>query len=169
MGIVILSLIGDYSTSLYSINHTVFVMVKCCVGLRQSDALSCMLFNNSLVKAMRIAGLDITGTILHKSIQILAYVDDIVIIERYERAIKEAFIQLETATRQMGLMINYDKTKYVELSNNPIRENCITMNNHNIEKVMEFKYVASLICNNNNSISVEINHITTLHSHSPGG
>jgi hypothetical protein len=29
--------------------------------------------------------------------------------------------------------------------------------------------VASLICNNNNSISVEINHITTLHSHSPGG
>jgi hypothetical protein len=46
--------------------------------------------------------LDITGTILHKSVQILAYADDIVIIGRYERATKEIFIQLETAAKQMG-------------------------------------------------------------------
>jgi hypothetical protein len=54
-------------------------------------------------------------------------------------------------------MINYDKTKYVELSNSPIRENCIVTNNHNMEKVMEFKYLGSLINNNNNSITVEVN------------
>jgi hypothetical protein len=36
---------------------------------------------------VRVAGLDITGTTLHKSIQILAYADDIVIIGRYERGI----------------------------------------------------------------------------------
>jgi hypothetical protein len=70
---------------------------------------------------------------------------------------KEAFIQLETAAKQMGLMINYDGTKHMELSNSPTRENCIIINNHNIENIMEFKYLGSLI-NNNNSIKAEINH-----------
>jgi hypothetical protein len=68
---------------------------------------------------------------------------------------KEAFIQLETAAKQMGLMVNYDKTKYMELSNSPTREKYIVINNHNIEKMMEFKYLGSLISNNNNSITVE--------------
>jgi hypothetical protein len=56
-------------------------------GLRQGDALSCVLFNIALEKAVTVAGLDIRGTILHKSVQILAYADDIVIIGRYERGI----------------------------------------------------------------------------------
>jgi sorting nexin-29 len=57
-------------------------------GLRQGAALSCMLFNIALEKAVRVAGLDIRGTILHKSIQILAYADNTVITGRYERAMK---------------------------------------------------------------------------------
>jgi hypothetical protein len=55
-------------------------------------------------------------------------------------------------------MINYDKTMYIELPNSPTRENYIIINNHNIEKIMEFKYLGSLISNNNNSITIEINH-----------
>jgi hypothetical protein len=35
-----------------------------------------MLFNNALEKVVRVANLDIRGTILHKSVQILADVDD---------------------------------------------------------------------------------------------
>jgi hypothetical protein len=34
----------------------------------------------------------------------------------------------------------------------------IIINNHNIEKVMEFKYLGSLINNNNKSITEENNH-----------
>jgi hypothetical protein len=48
-------------------------------------------------------------------------------------------MQLETAAKQMGIMINYDKTKYTELSDSPTRENFIIINNHKIEKIMEFK------------------------------
>jgi hypothetical protein len=59
--------------------------------------------------------------------------------------------------RQMELMINYDKTKYMELSDSSTRENYIIINNHNVEKIMGVKYLASLI-SNNNSITVEINH-----------
>jgi hypothetical protein len=60
---------------------------------------------------MRVAGSDTRGTILHKSVQILAYID-IALIGRYERTVKEAFIQPETAAKQKGVMINYIKTKY---------------------------------------------------------
>jgi hypothetical protein len=80
------------------------------------------------------------------------------IIGKYERAVKEAFIQPEAAAKQMGLIMNYDNTKYMELSNSPIRENYIIINNHSIEKIMEFKYLGSLISNYNNSITLEINH-----------
>jgi hypothetical protein len=64
-----------------------------------------MYVNTDLGKAVRVARLDIRGTILHKPVQILAYVDDIVINGRYERAIKEASKQLETVAKQMGLLI----------------------------------------------------------------
>jgi sorting nexin-29 len=56
-------------------------------GLRQGETLSCMLFNTALKKAVRVAELDIKGTILHKSVHILAYADDDVITGRYERGI----------------------------------------------------------------------------------
>jgi hypothetical protein len=51
----------------------------------------------------------------------------------------------------MGLVINYDKTKYMVLSSSPTRENCIIINNHDIDKIMEFKHLGSLINNNNNN------------------
>jgi hypothetical protein len=73
--------------------------------LRQGDAFSCVLLNTALEKAVIVAGLGIRGTILHKSFQILAYADDIVIFVRCERAVKEAFIQLETAAKQINHII----------------------------------------------------------------
>ena len=44
---------------------------------------------------MREAILDNIGTILHKSEQILAHAGDVVIVERYENAVKGAFNRLE--------------------------------------------------------------------------
>jgi hypothetical protein len=45
-----------------------------------------------------------------------------VIIGRYEKAVKDAFNRLEMAAQKMGLMINYDKTKYMETTFKPIKE-----------------------------------------------
>jgi sorting nexin-29 len=56
---------------------TRFVIEK---GLRQGDALACMLFNIALEKAVREAGIEKRGTIYHKSMQVLACADDIDII-----------------------------------------------------------------------------------------
>jgi hypothetical protein len=68
-------------------------------GLRQGEALFYMLFNIALEKAVREANLDIRGTILHKCVQILAYADDVIIVARYENAIKVAFNRLEKASQ----------------------------------------------------------------------
>jgi hypothetical protein len=97
--------------------------------LRQSDALSCLLFNITLTKAVSVAELDIRRTILHKSVHIIAYVT----IGRHEEAMKEAYVKPKTAAKQMGLMIIYDETKYKQLPYSPTRENYIIINNYNIK------------------------------------
>jgi hypothetical protein len=42
-------------------------------------------------KVITEANLDIRGTIAHKSMQILAYADNVVIVQRYKNAVKDAF------------------------------------------------------------------------------
>jgi hypothetical protein len=61
------------------------------------------LFNLAL-EVIGETSLDIISTILHKSLQILAYAD--VIVGRYERTIEEAYIKLNKAVQQMGLNID---------------------------------------------------------------
>jgi hypothetical protein len=61
-----------------------------------------MLFNIALEKLVREAILDIGGTILHKSVQILAQADDVVIVDRYDNAVKDAFNRLEMEAQKRG-------------------------------------------------------------------
>jgi sorting nexin-29 len=124
-------------------------------GLQQGDALSCMLFNIALEKAVREANLDSRGTILHKSVQILTYADDVAIVARYENAVKDAFNRLEMAAKKNGIN-DYDKTKYMETTCKPTKEKYIRINNRDIERVNQFKYLGSIITNNN--IMLEISH-----------
>jgi len=55
-------------------------------GLRQGDSLACLLFNLALEKFVRNAGIQTSGTIFYKSVQLLAYADDIDIIARSRMA-----------------------------------------------------------------------------------
>jgi len=49
----------------------------------------------------------------YKSVQILAYADDIDIISRSLKSLQEATIALDRAARRIGLEINQAKTKYM--------------------------------------------------------
>ena len=51
-------------------------------GFRQGDPLSCDLFNFVMESVLRKAGVNRNGTIFQKSVQLLAYADDIDIIRR---------------------------------------------------------------------------------------
>jgi hypothetical protein len=84
-------------------------------GIRQGDALACLLFIIALEKVIRDSGINIRGSIFYNSVQILAHADDIDIIGKTEKAVKEAFTNLEKATKKMHLQINQGKTKYIQL------------------------------------------------------
>ena len=71
-------------------------------GLRQGDALACILFNMALEKIIREANINQRGNILYKSVQILAYADDIDIISRSLKSLQEVTIALDRAERIMG-------------------------------------------------------------------
>ena len=60
-------------------------------GLRQGDSLACLLFNLALEKVVRKAGIQTSGTIFYKCVQLLAYADDIDIIARSQTTLKEAY------------------------------------------------------------------------------
>ena len=56
-------------------------------GLRQGDSLACLLFNIALEKIVRDANIQTRGNIFYKSVQLLAFADDIDIVARSERDI----------------------------------------------------------------------------------
>ncbi|GFX24991.1 reverse transcriptase domain-containing protein [Trichonephila clavipes] len=125
-------------------------------GLRQGDSLACLLFNLVLGKCIRDSGLDRSGTLWNRSLQLLAYADDIDIIGRSEKAVKEAFQALEISATNMGLTINEYKTKFMETLPSSVNNTSFCVNGHSFERVSEFKYHGTII-NDQNKLKAEIN------------
>jgi hypothetical protein len=65
-------------------------------------------FNLALERVIRDAKLDVRGNIYTRTVQIMAYADD-VIVGRTIQAMKETFMALETLTGKMGLMVNEER------------------------------------------------------------
>jgi hypothetical protein len=85
----------------------------------------------------------------------MAYADDLVIVGRTIQAMKEAFMVLETLARKMGLEVNEEKTKFMEVGKKLTTVAHFTVGNFKFEKVHMFKYLGSLVTDKND-ISVEI-------------
>ena len=124
-------------------------------GLRQGDSLSCLLFNLALEKAVRDSELNTSGTVLQRTVQLLAFADDIDIIGRTKRAVVEAFVRLESAAKKMGLAINEDKTKFMIATNKTIDMSPLRIDNYTFETVKQFKYLGTII-SSNNDIMIEL-------------
>jgi sorting nexin-29 len=60
---------------------------------------------------IRDAGIERRGIIYNKSVQVLAYADDLDVIGRSERDVKEAFIKLNNEAQKVDLNINEEKTQ----------------------------------------------------------
>jgi sorting nexin-29 len=126
-------------------------------GLRQRDALACIIFNIAPEKIICDANINI----FYKSVQILAYADDIDIISRSLKSLQEATIALDRAARRMGLEINQATTKYMICgSKKKYVENVFKVKNMIFERVNSFVYLGTLITSDN--ISAEINNRITL-------
>jgi sorting nexin-29 len=108
-------------------------------GLRQGDALLCILFNLALERLIRDLGIETKGTIYNKTIQILAYTD-IVLVGRNIAVLKEPIKNLSKAEKEMGLTINLQKTKYKEGTKKPTTSNLrmLKVDDQEFERVREF-------------------------------
>ena len=104
-----------------------------------------------------------SGIIFYKSVQLLAYVDDIDIIGRTMRDVTTAFSAIERASAKMGLAANEGKTKYMLSTSGVVlrMRSEITANNYNFDVVKEFIYLSTAITTNND-VSMEIQHRVTL-------
>jgi hypothetical protein len=70
----------------------------------------------------------------------LAYADDIDLMARTISGLNEAFSNLERSARNMGLVINQEKTAYMYTG----RINLV-IGNHTLKRVDNFKYLGTMV------------------------
>jgi len=133
-------------------------------GLRQGDSLSCNLFNFVMESVLRKAGVHLSGTILsNRSVQLLAYADDIDIIGRTKRDVTAAFNAIERESAKVGLAVNEGKTKFMICSSRESQRLGTQLNadTYNFEVVKDFIYLGSAVTSKND-VSLEIKRRITL-------
>ena len=105
----------------------------------------------ALEKIIRDANINQRGNIFYKSVQILAYADDID-ISRSPKSLQEATVALDRAARRMVLEINQAKTKYMICGTKKrYVENVFKVKHMTFERVNSFAYLGTLITNDNNT------------------
>ena len=116
-------------------------------GVRQGDSLSPLLFTLTLQHAMKsinwnTRGIDVGG----ETLSYLAYADDIVLLAYNIETMKSMLDDLVIATKQVGLEVNFGKTKWMsQRRSKPEEEEVLTMHGSTIEKVTQFVYLGQLI------------------------
>ncbi|WP_333765087.1 reverse transcriptase domain-containing protein, partial [Streptomyces sp. IBSBF 2390] len=124
-------------------------------GFRQGDALSCDLFNICLEMIVRRANIRTSSSIITKSVQLLAYADDIDIVARNVEDLKASYENISRHAASMGLRVNIEKTKYMKSSRNTPQPNNITIGADEFESVKDFIYLGSSV-NTENDVTQEI-------------
>jgi len=117
---------------------------------------SCSL-NFALAYAIRRVQVNQQGLKLNGPHQLLVYADDVNILGGSVHTVKENAEALVVATREIGLEVSADKTKYMVVSRdqNAGRIRSVRIDNSTFGRVEEFKYLGTTLTNQN-SIAEEI-------------
>jgi len=125
--------------------------------LKQGDALTPLLLNFALEYAIRRVQLKQDGLKLKGKLQLLVSADDVNILRRGIQTLKENAEALVAATREIGLEVSADKTKYMVMSRdqNAGQNHSVRIDNSTFERVEVFKYLGTNLAIQN-SIREEI-------------
>jgi len=115
--------------------------------LKQGDALSPLLFNFSLEYVIRRVQVNQDGLKLNGTNQFLVYADDVNILGGSVHTVKENAEALVVASKEIGLEVNADKTKYMVMSRdrNAEKRHSMKIGNSSFERVEEFKYLGTTL------------------------
>jgi F0F1-type ATP synthase alpha subunit len=127
-------------------------------SLKQGDVLSPLLFNFASEYAIRKVQENQVGLEFNGTHHLLVYADDIILLGGSKNAIKENTETLSEASRDIGLEINAEKTKYMIMSRhqNSGQNQNIRRADESFENVAKFKYLGTTLTNQND-IHDEIN------------
>jgi len=116
-------------------------------GLKQGDALKPLLFNFALEYAIKRVQVNQDGFKLNGTLQRLAYADNVNILGGSANNVKENAEALLVATKEIGLEVNADNAKYMDMSRerNAGWGHVVKIDNSAIERVEEFKYFGTTL------------------------
>ena len=108
-----------------------------------------MLFNVALEGVVRRSNIEKAGSIFSKSTQVLAFADDIDIVGRNIRAVKDAYSKLEKEAKKIGLYVNVEKTKFLMVCpsqrSRTLAGSHLEIGEKKFEVVSEFPYLGALV------------------------